>query len=125
MKMYIKAEDFRGILSAYYSELFNKKVNVHSECYYDIEGCYAGERKVKKVRFSYEAEAELYGHPVTQTVDLSQKAMKDALSNILNNYFVTDISFEITESDYYSSSLDFIGVELSLKEKQKKLELKN
>jgi hypothetical protein len=123
MKMYIKAEDFLGILRSYYSETLDQPVSVKAECYYTTEGYYTSETKVKKVRFSYDKEIKIYNRSATQTISISNEDIKEAFSKILDNYDVKSINSEITESDYYSSSLDFIGVELSLKERQKKLEL--
>ncbi len=123
MKMYIKAEDFLGILSSYYSETLNQPVSVKAECYYATEGYFTSETKVKKVRFSYDKEIKIYNRSATQTISISNEDIKEVFSKILDNYDVKSINSEITESDYYSSSLDFIGAELSLKERQKKLEL--
>ncbi len=124
MKMYIKATEFLGILGAYYSELFGHEVKVESECYHDIEGYGLNAMSISKVRFSYETEIKIYNHTVTQTNELSTEDIKDAFSKILEQYDVENIRNEVCESDRYNSSLDFIGVELTLREKQKHMRLR-
>lgn len=123
MTMYIRADDFLGILSAYYSETLKEDIRVYDECRYEIEEYFTNERRVKKVRFLYDRKSKIYNRDVTQSIELDEKEIKKVFSTILKDYNVISLSIESTESDLYSSIVEFIGVELTLKEKQKELEL--
>ncbi len=120
MKMYIKAEDFVGILRDYYSEMLWQDVKVKYECFY---GDGQNGHPIPIVNFLCETERVIYNNKATLTTELSQDDIQEAFSKILEEYDIKNIAIETYEPDCNSDSFDFFGVELSLEEKQKRMQL--
>lgn len=126
VELEIKSNELLGMLSSYYSNKLNKKIEVKEHHSIEYEGIY--ENEVVDVKIYYEEEIEILGHKAKKTTIISPDEIMSIMRELINeDYDVNSIYFQtdISDSDYCQrKSPIFHGVKLILSEKQKKLQKK-
>ena len=127
-EMTIERGELLGILSNYYSKMYNQKVTVKDK----IEKIYTGyyDEEMTVVKLYYELTIELLGHKATKKVDIKDEEIKDILNGLIDeNYEVVYLirSIDNKTTGYFKNEntvSTFTGIKLSIREKQNRLILK-
>ena len=126
--MTIERGELLGILSNYYSKMYNQKVIVKDK----IEKIYTGyyDEEMTVVKLYYELTIELLGHKATKKVDIKDEEVKGILNELIDEGYEVDYimrNIDNKTSGYYReehTTSTFTGIKLSIREKQNRLVLK-
>lgn len=127
-KLDIGKEELLGILSDYYSKMFNRKIEAKEKHNITYTGIY--DDKTAEVTLYYEEEISILGHKAKKTTNISREQIENIINELIREQEIVIDRLEYNSGVGFEGfgyaeqeTAYFDGITLSLRDKQKTLML--